>query len=158
MRLRPCISAPCAVRHHSPRYAPAAAVTVHAHGVYFFKDEPGKKFWSTKDAGQKPLTYKAGVGDVIVGWDQGCLGMRVSDRAPPLRLRAWWPCNVMHNISHQRSIQHTDILQEREVRSIDIPSHEAYGREGCPAWDIPPNARLVFEIEVCVCAAMGRVS
>lgn len=55
-------------------------MTVHAHGVYFFKDEPGKKFWSTKDAGQQPLKYTAGAGEVIVGWDQGCLGMRVSTR------------------------------------------------------------------------------
>ena len=30
---------------------------------------------STKDPGQKPFTYRAGVGGVIKGWDQGCLGM-----------------------------------------------------------------------------------
>ena len=42
------------------------------------------------------------------------------------------------------------VLQEGEVRTIDIPPHEAYGTKGCPQWDIPPNARLVFEIEVCM--------
>ena len=31
--------------------------------------ESQKKFWSTKDAGQQPFTYKAGVGGVITGWD-----------------------------------------------------------------------------------------
>ncbi len=34
-------------------------VTVHATGVV---KESGKKFWSTKDPGQQPFTYKAGVG------------------------------------------------------------------------------------------------
>ena len=38
--------------------------------------QTGKKFWSTHDAGQSPFTYQAGVGKVIKGWDQGCLGMK----------------------------------------------------------------------------------
>ena len=33
----------------------------------------------TKDPGQKPFTYQAGVGKVITGWDQGCLGMQVGE-------------------------------------------------------------------------------
>merc|ERR1719473_390912 len=48
------------------------SVTVHATGVV---KETGKKFWSTKDPGQKPFTYTAG-GGVITGWDKGALGMR----------------------------------------------------------------------------------
>jgi len=51
-------------------------VTVHATGVVV---ETGKKFWSTKDPGQKPFTYQAGVGGVIKGWDQGCLGMQIGE-------------------------------------------------------------------------------
>merc|ERR1712070_122841 len=50
--------------------------TVHATGVV---KETGKKFWSTKDPGQQPFTYQAGVGKVITGWDQGCLGMKVGE-------------------------------------------------------------------------------
>ena len=50
-----------------------ATVTVHATGVVV---ETGKAFWSTKDPGQQPFQYQAGVGSVIKGWDQGCLGMR----------------------------------------------------------------------------------
>mmetsp|Transcript_21905 Transcript_21905/g.43486 ORF Transcript_21905/g.43486 Transcript_21905/m.43486 type:complete len:117 (+) Transcript_21905:47-397(+) len=50
--------------------------TVHATGVIV---ETQKKFWSTKDPGQKPFTYQAGVGGVITGWDQGCLGMKVGE-------------------------------------------------------------------------------
>merc|ERR1712020_243920 len=51
-------------------------VTVHATGVV---KETGKKFWSTKDPGQKPFTYQAGVGAVITGWDQGLLGMHLNE-------------------------------------------------------------------------------
>ena len=38
-----------------------AKVTVHATGVV---KETGKKFWSTKDPGQQPFSYQAGVGQV----------------------------------------------------------------------------------------------
>ena len=51
-------------------------VTVHATGVI---RETGKKFWSTKDPGQKTFTYNAGVGQVITGWDQGLLGMKIGE-------------------------------------------------------------------------------
>lgn len=50
--------------------------TVHATGIV---KETGKKFWSTKDPGQQPFTYQAGVGGVITGWDQGCLGMQIGE-------------------------------------------------------------------------------
>ena len=53
-----------------------SAVTVHATGTVA---ESGYQFWSTKDAGQQPFSYKAGVGNVITGWDQGCLGMKVGE-------------------------------------------------------------------------------
>ena len=86
------------------------SVTVHAKGTVA---ESQKKFWSTKDAGQQPFTYKAGVGGVITGWDQGCLGMKIG-----------------------------------EVRKLEIPAHEGYGARGFPAWGIPPNGGLQFEIEV----------
>merc|ERR1711918_129604 len=56
--------------------AKGATATVHATGIV---KETGKKFWSTKDPGQKPFTYQAGVGKVITGWDQGCLGMKVGE-------------------------------------------------------------------------------
>ena len=86
--------------------AKGATVTVHATGVVA---ESGQKFWcaklqasssssaagqgcerltrcslipcrrSTKDPGQEPFTYQAGVGSVIVGWDQGLLGMQLGE-------------------------------------------------------------------------------
>lgn len=85
-------------------------VTVHATGTV---KESGKKFWSTKDKGQSPFEYTAGVGGVITGWDRGCLGMK-----------------------------------KREIRNLDIPASEGYGASGFPAWGIPPNGGLLFEIEV----------
>merc|ERR1711977_203306 len=87
-----------------------AKVTVHATGVV---KETGKKFWSTKDPGQEPFSYQAGVGQVIKGWDQGLLGMKVG-----------------------------------EVRQVIIPGHEGYGAAGFPAWGIPANGPLDFELEV----------
>jgi len=84
-------------------------VTVHATGVV---KETDAKFWSTKDPGQQPFTYQAGVGGVITGWDQGCLGMRVG-----------------------------------EVRLLEIPAHEGYGKGGFPAWGIPPGGTLFFTLE-----------
>jgi len=51
-------------------------VTVHATGVL---QQTGKKFWSTKDPGQQPFSYEAGVGQVITGWDQGLLGMQTGE-------------------------------------------------------------------------------
>ena len=48
-------------------------ITVHATGTVV---ETNKKFWSTKDPGQKPFGYQAGVGGVIKGWDEGLLGAK----------------------------------------------------------------------------------
>ena len=60
-----------------PTVTKGSSVTVHATGVVV---ESGKKFWSTKDEGQQPFSYTAGVGQVITGWDQGLLGMTVGEQ------------------------------------------------------------------------------
>ena len=46
-----------------PVVAKGDTVTVHATGIV---EEGNKKFWSTKDPGQQPFTYQAGVGKVII--------------------------------------------------------------------------------------------
>lgn len=71
------------------------------------------KFWSTRDPGQQPFSFTVGVGQVIQGWDQGCLSMKVG-----------------------------------EVARLCIAPELGYGSQGFPMWNIPPNASLVFEIEV----------
>merc|ERR1719502_699536 len=50
-------------------------VTVHATGVI---KESGRQFWCTKESDQ-PFSYDAGVGAVIIGWDQGCMGMAIGE-------------------------------------------------------------------------------
>jgi peptidylprolyl isomerase len=39
------------------------------------------KFWDTKDKGQKPFSYQAGMGKVIRGWDDGVMTMTVGEVA-----------------------------------------------------------------------------
>merc|ERR1712144_72547 len=59
-----------------PQITKGCTATVHATGVV---QQTGQKFWSTKDPGQQPFSYQAGVGGVITGWDQGCLGMKIGE-------------------------------------------------------------------------------
>lgn len=79
--------------------AKGATVTVHATGRVrrrqvceedgvllswcteeLVEPEGGKKFWCTEDPGQSPFKYQAGVGQVITGWDQGLLGMKIGEK------------------------------------------------------------------------------
>lgn len=50
-------------------------ITVHYTGAL----EDGTKFDSSLDRG-KPFTFTLGVGDVIIGWDQGIIGMKEGEK------------------------------------------------------------------------------
>ena len=50
------------------------SVNVHAVGRL---EKSAKPFWSTR--GSSAFSYSAGIGSVITGWDQGCLGARVGE-------------------------------------------------------------------------------
>ena len=71
----------------------------------------GTKFDSSVDRGI-PFTFTIGAGDVISGWEQGVVGMKVGEK-----------------------------------RKLTIAPELAYGDRGAGNV-IPPNATLVFEIEL----------
>jgi FKBP-type peptidyl-prolyl cis-trans isomerase len=83
--------------------------TISAH--YTGKLEDGTKFDSSVDRGT-PFTFTIGQGQVIQGWEQGLLGMKVGEK-----------------------------------RTLTIPSELGYGARGAGN-AIPPNATLIFDIEL----------
>ena len=82
-------------------------VSVHYVGTL----QDGTKFDSSRDRGEG-FEFQLGTGQVIAGWDQGIVGMKVG-----------------------------------EQRKLTVPPHLGYGAQGFPG-AIPPNATLVFEVEL----------
>ena len=78
--------------------------------------EDGTKFDSSIDRGV-PFTFTVGIGQVIRGWDEGMVGMKVGEK-----------------------------------KHLVIPGEKAYGARGIPdgkgGYMIPPNATLIFEVEL----------
>ncbi len=54
-------------------------VMVHYTGWLENKGQPGTKFDSSLDRGQ-PLVFKIGMGQVIKGWDEGVMAMKVGEK------------------------------------------------------------------------------
>ena len=75
-------------------------------------ESKGRQFDSSLNPGRTSFALTVGAGQVIRGWDQGLVGMRVGGR-----------------------------------RRLVIPPELAYGSQGSGS-TIPPNATLVFDIEL----------
>jgi len=74
------------------------------------QDKKGAQFDASKP--EQPFVFWLGTGQVIQGWDQGLVGMKVGG-----------------------------------LRRLIVPAELAYGRAGAGN-SIPPNATLVFDIEL----------
>ena len=74
-------------------------------------DNKGTQFDQT--SAESPFSFVLGAGQVIAGWDQGLVGMKVGGR-----------------------------------RWLVIPPALAYGTQGAGGALIPPNATLIFEVEL----------
>jgi FKBP-type peptidyl-prolyl cis-trans isomerase FkpA len=73
-------------------------------------DRKGKQFDNSR--GKAPFAFRLGDGEVIPGWDEGVVGMKVGG-----------------------------------ARTLIIPPALGYGPQGA-AGQIPPNATLIFDVEL----------
>jgi len=89
--------------------APTAGKPVKVHYTGWL--ENGKKFDSSVDRGE-PFVFTIGAGQVIPGWDEGVMTMKVGGK-----------------------------------RKLTIPANLGYGAAGAGGV-IPPNATLIFEVEL----------
>jgi peptidylprolyl isomerase len=81
--------------------------------------EDGTKFDSSLDRNQ-PFDFPVGVGTVIAGWDKGVAGDKELGIEP---------------------------MKVGGKRKLIIPAEMGYGQNGVPGV-IPPNATLLFDVEV----------
>jgi FKBP-type peptidyl-prolyl cis-trans isomerase len=91
-------------------------VTVHYGGWFYDPTQPenkGRQFDSSRTPGRTALQFSVGAGQVIPGFEQGVVGMRVGGQ-----------------------------------RRVVMPPELAYGARGSIDGSIPPNATLVFDVEL----------
>ena len=90
----------------------ATASTGNRVSVHYKGALPNGDVFDASEPRGKPFSFEIGAGQVISGWEQGVLGMKVG-----------------------------------EVRKLTIPPELGYGDRGVGN-AIPPNATLIFEIEL----------
>lgn len=89
-------------------------VTVHYTGWLDKNGEPDSKFDSSVDR-NRPFTFSIGVGQVIKGWDEGVLTMKVGEKR-----RLYIPANLAYGAySPSRGIPpHSNLIFDVELLSI----------------------------------------
>ena len=97
-------------------------VTVHCTG--FGKNgDLNVPFWSTKDKGQQPFTFTIGRGQVIKGWDEGVLSMKLGQRSYGLLLLS--------------------LTLIGEIAKIECTPDYGYGADGFPAWGMLYDSQYI---------------
>ena len=89
-------------------------VTVHYTGWLNDGDKPGKKFDSSVDRGDK-FEFVIGVGQVIKGWDEGVMGMKVGEKR-----RLYIPANLGYGARGAGAAipPHADLIFDVELFDI----------------------------------------
>ncbi|KAI8506471.1 hypothetical protein Bbelb_158980 [Branchiostoma belcheri] len=121
---------------NGPQVQRGNTITVHCTGNLV---NPPKKFWSTKDPGQKPFTFQVGLGKVIQARQKSS---KIASRHKLVAI-----LDIVGNVRYR--------CQERSVASR-LPKRDRklsdYNRKGYRAFPtahtITPNADLMFEIEI----------
>lgn len=94
---------------------PESKVTVHYTGWLDFNGQPGKKFDSSLDR-NKPFTFIVGVGQVIKGWDEGVMNMKVGEKR-----RLYIPARLGYGArgAGDRIPPHADLIFDVELIKIN---------------------------------------
>mgnify|MGYP001095834426 FL=1 len=87
-------------------------------------------------AGQKPFSFNVGLGKVIRGWDEGFMTMKLGEQA---RL----------TITGAKCCALIEKSRDSFVFDLTFSGDYGYGEGGFPAWGIPANATLLFDVRWC---------
>ena len=94
---------------------------------------------------------------VIRGWDEGERASRVFNCGTPSVevMRRRWECAISVlstcRTTYPYCFAGMMTMATGESARFTMTADYAYGPEGFPAWGIPPNATLIFEVEMLAC-------
>ena len=129
---------------------PGKNVTVHCTG-YGKNGDLSVPFWSTKDPGQNPFTFTIGKKEVIKGWDEGVLIMKLGEIA-----RIHCSPGIKSSFS---SFNFIVIIIIITLKTMPMVSRDSQPGNNLTTFffviiiiiiirGIMPNSELIFEIEV----------
>lgn len=94
---------------------PGQRITAHYTGWLDDNGQPGKKFDSSVDRGQ-PFSFTVGIGQVIKGWDEALLAMKVGEKR-----RLYIPSHLGYGPYGAGALipPHANLIFDVELISID---------------------------------------